>query len=399
MRRRDFLGLAALSVLPGCKLTLEQGLMSECRNGRNLGAMPVVQAAWRGLKPNRVWDVHAHLFGNGRSGGGIWLDPAFEQQSIGGRVRHAFFSNAGCVGEDVDHWDQQMVARITHLADDMPTGVKLMLLAFDFTYDESGRQRKDLSTFSVPNKYAHRIAQSRPDRFEWIASVHPNRPDAIPELEWAKRNGARAVKWLPPTMAIDLRAPASVAFYDSLARLDMPLLVHLGEEQAVAGAKRPELANPLFVRVPLERGVRVIAAHCATLGESHDTEKGGTKPNFELFSRLMDEGAYRGRLFGDISAVTQANRGEHLPTLLKRSRDWEGRLLNGSDYPLPGIMPLFSMDAMVKAGVLDASVVRPIRELRHVNALLFDFTVKRHLRFEGARFPDTVFETREFFNG
>jgi mannonate dehydratase len=102
-----------------------------------------------------------------------------------------------------------------------------------------------------------------------------------------------------------------------------------------------------------EKGVRVIAAHCATLGESDGV------PNFELFSRLMDEPAYRGRLFGDISAVTQTNRLQHLPQLLERSRKWEGRLLNGSDYPLPGIMPLFSIDAFVKAGLLKEEVSPP----------------------------------------
>jgi predicted TIM-barrel fold metal-dependent hydrolase len=388
VKRRDLLGLAALSMLPGCKLSLEQGLLGECREGNGLGDLPIVKAAWRGLDPDRVWDVHAHLFGNGRSASGIWIDPDFDDpKSIPARVRHTFFSNAGCVGEDPDRWDQAMVARIVRLVDDMPTGAKVMLLAFDFTYDDTGTQRKDLTTFSVPNKYAHRIARSRPDRFEWICSIHPNRPDAMSELEWSKANGARAVKWLPSTMGIDLRAPASVAFYNALARLDMPLLVHVGEEQAVAGARRNELVNPTFLRTPLERGVRVIAAHCATLGQSDGLD------NFTLFARLMDDPAYRGRLFGDISAVTQANRMQHLPQLLALSRRWEGRLLNGSDYPLPGILPLFSIDAMVKAGLLDPAVVAPLRQLRHVNALLFDFVLKRHLGF-----ADAVFETRGFFH-
>ena len=400
MRRRDFLALAAASVLPGCKLTIEQGLFSDCREGKALGEMPAVQAAWRGLRPERVWDVHAHLFGNGRSAGGIWVAPEFDHPTgIEARIRHAFFSNGGCVGKDEGRMDQAMVDRLVRIVSDLPPGARVMLLAFDFTYDERGARREDLTTFSVPNRYARQVAAAHPDRFEWVASVHPNRPDAIAELEWSKQNGARAVKWLPPTMAIDMRSSASLAFYDVLNRLDLPLLVHLGDEQAVAGARRHELANPLFVRAALDRGVRVIAAHCATLGESPDGERSGAMtPNFELFSRLMDEPAYRGRLFGDISAVTQANRGEHLASLIERSVKWEGRLLNGSDYPLPGIMPLFSMDAMVRDGVLDASVVPELRALREVNALLFDFTLKRHLRYRGARIPDSVFETRDFFH-
>ena len=407
MRRRDFLhGAAALplAALGGCKLTLEQGLMGPCRTGRDLAREAHVAKAWDGLRAERVWDVHTHLFGNGRSGGGIWVEPDYDRpRSIGGRVRHAFFTNAGCVGDDEDRLDQAMVERLARIVDDCPPGAKFMLLAFDFTFDEAGRRREDLTTFAVPDAYAQRIARLKPERFEWIASVHPYRPDALARLEDAKRAGARAVKWLPPAMGIDLASPRCHGFYEALARLDLPLLVHLGEEQAVAGARRHELGNPLHARAALDRGVRVIAAHCATLGESADIDaakdpaRAPMAANFDLFARLMADKRYEGRLFGDLSAVTQANRADLLPRLLAMAPAWEGRLLNGSDYPLPGIMPLFSMNAMVSAGVLDAAVVPALRELRNVNALLFDFVLKRNLRLGGARFPDSAFETRDFF--
>ena len=70
LTRRAFLALG-VSSLAGCKFSMEQGLFSECREGTDLNALPIVQAAWKGLNPERVWDVHAHLFGNGRSGSGI----------------------------------------------------------------------------------------------------------------------------------------------------------------------------------------------------------------------------------------------------------------------------------------------------------------------------------------
>ncbi len=149
-----------------------------------------------------------------------------------------------------------------------------MLLAFDFTYDETGKKREDLTTFSISNEYAQRVARARPDRFEWIASVHPYREDAVPALEAAKAGGARAVKWLPPTMNIDLASPRCVPVYEALVRLNLPLLIHVGEEKAVPGAGRDELANPLYLRKPLEAGVRVIAAHCASLGNGPDLDGG-----------------------------------------------------------------------------------------------------------------------------
>ena len=66
----------------------------------------------------------------------------------------------------------------------------------------------------------------------------------------------------------------------------------------------------------------------------------------------MDEPRYAGNLAGDISAVAQFNRVDVLVTLLAR-RDWHPRLLNGSDYPLPGVMPLISLPQLVERGLLD----------------------------------------------
>jgi mannonate dehydratase len=204
-------------------------------------------------------------------------------------------------------------------------------------------------------------------------------------------------------MGIDLANARCRPFYEALVRLDLPLLVHVGEEQAVAGAGRHELGNPLFLRHPLEQGVRVIAAHCASLGVSPDLDanpnpdKAPEARNVDLFARIMADARLGPRLAGDLSAITQANRIEALPTILA-ARGWHGRLLNGSDYPLPGIMPLFSLNAFVSAGLLDEAALPVLRELRHLNPLQFDFVLKRSLRLEGAGLPDSAFETRGFFD-
>jgi len=95
-------------------------------------------------------------------------------------------------------------------------------------------------------------------------------------------------------------------------------------------------------------------------------------------------------------ASTQANRQGVVPRILAH-REWEGRLLNGSDYPLPSMLPLFSLKGMVRQGVLAESAVAPLRELRESNSILFDFVLKRTLAYQGMKFPDSVFETRDFF--
>lgn len=102
-------------------------------------------------------------------------------------------------------------------------------------------------------------------------------------------------------------------------------------------------------------------------------------------------------LFGDLSAITQVNRApEALKTLLL-AEDIHHRLLNGSDYPLTGILPLFSRAQLRRLGLLDAETASVIFEVQKYNPLLFDLILKRNLTWQGRRFPPRVFETVEFF--
>ena len=110
----------------------------------------------------------------------------------------------------------------------------------------------------------------------------------------------------------------------------------------------------------------------------------------------MDEPQYRTTLVGDIAAITQSNRMGVVATLLGR-RDWHSRLLNGSDYPLPGVVPLISLRALVNLKLLDPAAVEPLRRLRDYNVLLFDFVLKRTLTHNGQGFATSVFETAPFF--
>jgi mannonate dehydratase len=79
---------------------------------------------------------------------------------------------------------------------------------------------------------------------------------------------------------------------------------------------------------------------------------------------------------------------------LLHHEDLHAHLINGSDYPLPGVPPLISVRRLVASGLLSAEIAPTIVELRHYNPLLFDFVLKRHLAYRGKRFPAKVFETR-----
>jgi mannonate dehydratase len=331
---------------------------------------------------------------------GVWITP--QMSSVLHPVQNLqrrFYLNASCT-EREGRVDQDFVTRLLQCIDVFPSGAKVMLLAFDFHYDEQGERQEDLSAFYVPNRYAATLAQRFPDRLEWICSVHPYRADAIDELQWSVSQGARAVKWLPSAMGMDPASPKCDPFYQALIRFNLPLLTHGGEEQAVASAAAADFNNPLRLRRPLDQGVRVIVAHCASLGESIDTDhgpNGSRRENFELFERLMNEARYERQLFGEISALTQANREESVVATLIRRVEWHPRLINGSDYPLPGVIPLISPRRFAKQGFLTETQAEVLSEIRGYNPLLFDFVLKRSLVSGGQRFTPVVFESRRVF--
>jgi mannonate dehydratase len=289
------------------------------------------------------------------------------------------------------------VERLRRLAAGMAPGFKVLLLAFDFCRDGQGVEDCGGSTFHTPNAYAERLARRQADTFVWAASIHPYRADAVAELDWAVERGAVAMKWLPSAQNIDPADARCDAFYEALARHDLPLIVHCGEEKTARAAGLQHLGNPLRLRRALEHGVRVVVAHCATLGLDADLERDGRSvASFDLFARLMDEPRYEALLFGDISAITLVNRAGRVRALLAREA-WHGRLLNGSDYPLPGILPFFAPEQFAALGLLPPKAVPVLNAIQQYNPLLFDFVLKRHLDDGGRRFPVGMFETRRFF--
>jgi mannonate dehydratase len=307
--------------------------------------------------------------------------------------------DASCVDPGAASIDRAFVARLDALADASPPGLKLLLFAMEQAHDDAGRPDRERTTVHVPDRYAAEVAARRPQRFGWVASIHPYRDDAVERIDAARAGGAVALKWLPSAMNIDLRDPRCTRVYDRLAALDLPLVVHCGEERAVPGARREALVNPLLVRVPLERGVRVVVAHCASLGSAQDLDR-PAQPQaaaFDLFARLMGERAHEGRLFGDTSAVFQINRRPEVRRALLERHDWHARLLHGSDWPLPGLRPLVSLTRLHAEGLLAEADIEPLDALREHHPVLFDLALKRSLRAGDRGLPAVTFATRGFF--
>jgi len=263
-------------------------------------------------------DFHVHIVGMGASGTGCWL-------RVGGWHRPlANFMLSG-IGMEADaferNFDALYVAHLLRQVRESSVGAAL-ILAHDEVYDAQGRKLEGAGSFYVPNDYVLRLAREHRE-FIPAVSIHPARPDALDELERCLEQGAAAMKCLPNCHNIDCNDRRYVRFWERMAAAGLPLLAHTGGEHTVPVID-PRYATPEVLRLPLECGVKVVAAHCAT-------KSGITDP--EYFFTLLEMFPKYPNLFGDLSAFNVPLRGRHVRRCLEPGV--VERMVQGSDYPVP----------------------------------------------------------------
>lgn len=357
-------------------------------------ANELIEAAFADLPSGQAWDYHVHMLGLGTQGTGCWVNP--EVRSWLHPIDKTEFNlavNASGI-DDLEKADEQYLQRLLTLAR-YPKQMKLCILAMDKCYNSDGSVNEADTKFYVPNEYVVQLSQNYPDVFVPCISVHPYRPDTIEELDkWAEQ-GVKMLKWMPSTQGMDASDPKCDPFYEKMKQHGMVLLTHTGKEDIMPVLKFMPLCNPLLFRRALDRGVKVIMAHCGSLGSNPDidsnSEKVGNKIDF--FFRLMAEPQYEGLLFGDIAALSEIIRSGSIVQILQK-KGLHHRLFHGSDYPLPAINATTSTELLVKLGCLKKEQSDPLSEIYHMNPLLFDFVLKRTLRNpenQEEKFPASMF--------
>ncbi len=367
---------------------------SELQDGLSRQARKLVQKAFEGIERGALLDYHAHISGLGTGGTGAFVNP--RMLSWRHPVQHlkfrVFISGYGV--RDLPRADEQAVDRLVDLIRNIGGHGKCAILAFDRHLKPDGTPDLEHTSFHVPNDYVFEVARAHPDCFHPVMSIHPYRPDALEEMDRWAGQGGRILKWLPNAMGMDPADERCIPFYERMRKHQLILLTHVGGEQAVEGEEYQKLGNPLRLRLPLKLGLRVIMAHCASLGSDVDLEdhQHSRPSSFDLFLRMMEEKQYQGRLFGELSATTQFNRQEVLATLLERT-EFHARLVNGTDYPLPAINVVIQTRTLRKAGYIAPHERAGLNEIYDFNPLLFDFVLKRTIRHPtlGNRFPASIF--------
>ena len=356
-------------------------------------AEALIENSFADVDPARLRDYHVHVVGVDSGSSGTWINPKLMSwrdpfHKVKGDI---YFSSCGIL--DRARADTEYIKRFQRLSQGLPG--RFHLLAFDYHYNNAGQRDPDHSEFFTPNKYVVMLSQETPQRFVPVISIHPYRADAVERLKYWANKGIRYVKWLPNAQGMNATDVRAVSFFNAMREHNMVLLTHVGEEQAVEAKEAQALGDPLLFKAALDAGVKVIMAHSASLGDDDDLEHGGRKSSFDLFLSLMERPQYRGLLFGELSAMTQFNRlPRPLLTLLRRA-DLHGRLVNGSDYPLPAVNMLIQTRALARHKMINEQQRVLLNEIYRYNPLLFDYVVKRTLISPESRkgFPPQVFMT------
>ena len=266
----------------------------------------------------RPIDMHVHIVGDGSGGTGCWLRVSGWHRPLAGfMMRHIGLPGNAMNGD----LDRLYAERLLHLVQESSLEA-IVILAHDQVYDARGQRMEGVGSFYVPNSYVLDLAQQHPE-FWPAVSIHPARPDALEELDRCLEAGAVMMKCLPNCHNIDCNDRRYARFWERMAEAGLPLLAHTGGEHTVP-VVRKEFSDPRILTLPLECGVKVIAAHCGTKSGAFDPDY------FEVFAEMTRKFP---NLFGDSSAFNVPIRGRRVPRCLREPL--ASRILHGSDFPVP----------------------------------------------------------------
>lgn len=213
---------------------------------------------------------------------------------------------------------------------------KAVILGMDGVYDERGKLNQTHTDFLISNDYVLKTVQEHPEYFLAGPSINPQREDAVDEVHRCADAGAVLVKVLPNAQQFNPADTRYRQFYRALAERKLPFLSHVGYEFSLIG-KDQSVGDPARLRLALDEGATVIAAHACSYGLMV----------YEKFIPTFHEFANRySNFYGDISALTLPNRFRML-LHLRKYPELHTRLLFGTDYPLS----VFHLAAWGRVGI------------------------------------------------
>lgn len=360
-------------------------------------ARTLVEKSFMGFNGIAIVDYHMHLMGPGKNGSAVQIKPSLiTGYNIMDRIGYKLYLSAANVSKSGPEGDRQYMHWLEKQIEHFGHETQNHLLSLDFAYTKARIPDPKNTVMHVSNEYLMRVVARSEINFIPVASVHPSRKNATEILGDLNRLGVKYIKWSPNSQNIDPTGAEAIAFYKVMKKYDMVLITHGGSLPSMMrypGAL--EYGNPLLLKNALDVGIRVIVTHSAAVGDCIDfhVDDLNRVPCYKLLIRMMEETAYNGILYADISGLAGY---QHDPKILKTflaRTDLHDFLVNGSDYPTPGMDVAFSTRHLVHEGFLSKEEAVLLEEIYKYNPLLFDFVLKRTVKHPqaGTRFAKEIF--------
>lgn len=212
---------------------------------------------------------------------------------------------------------------------------KIVLFGVDERVDDEGNTTHRDITVCASNEDLLEVYNENEDVIVPFFSVNPMRPDAIELVEKYHSLGFKGAKFLQNYWGVDTKEERYLPYFEKLAQLNIPLIVHIGSETSVHSFKSCEGIDML--EAPLKAGVTVIAAHMALSYEPLGILKALSRnPKYfnEDYFTLLAMLEKHDNLYADISAILTPVRAKVLPHLSKQTQIHD-KLLFGTDFPVP----------------------------------------------------------------
>jgi len=282
-------------------------------------------------------DIHSHL-----------LSPKVQFNRLYDRITIHFFAKS--LGVDPQKLrDQPYETYVDAMAKSIRESSyvdKACLFGVDVRLDAKGKEIERDPTVCALSDDVVAVANIYPDQFIPFFSINPRRVDALDEIDRQIENGCKGAKFLQNYWGVDLNDESFIPYYEKLEQLDIPLIIHVGSEYSIDSFTEYESTDML--RLPLETGVTVIAAH---MGLGRLNYKLRFWRNLSKNPVYFDKDYYRllemleqhPNLYADISAILAPLRARALRHLSQQTQVHE-KILFGTDYPVPFTVGMNSYD-------------------------------------------------------
>lgn len=212
---------------------------------------------------------------------------------------------------------------------------KIVIFGVDAKINDQGEVCHKDKTVCASNVDVLKFYENNKDIIVPFFSINPMRKNALDLIDYYYEKGFRGAKFLQSYWGVDTSEKRYLAYFEKLKKLNLPLIIHVGNENSIQSIKEFESIKMLYA--PLKVGVKTICAHMAVsynykniLSLLSLKEKNFSKEYFILLELLQTHD----NLYADISAILTPFRAKVLKHLSTQNQIHD-KLLFGTDFPVP----------------------------------------------------------------